>query len=177
MFILNYLSIYLGVSTSKTYPFYFGKIFKKLNIWVFTKHFNIAKYIDYLEKNSIRSLVWLGLLWSSNSRLFRSKVLVNVLNSVTTPVIFVLTLMMRSTEISIFTIQTPGNEILMPNTEKSLDLYCWCPPRKIYENKVTMNLIFFFSNSFTKFPSKPFWIQELLWEHVFTFWFVPAKIR
>lgn len=134
----------MGVSTSKTYLFYFGKIFKKLNLWVFTKYFNIAKYIDYLEKNSIRSLVWLKLFWSSNSRLFWFKVLVNVLNSVTIPVIFILTLMLRSTEISIFTIQTPGNEILMPNTEKSLDLYCWCSPGKIYENKVTMNLIFFF---------------------------------
>lgn len=120
MFILNYLSIYWGFPHLK-HPFYSGKFFKKLNIWVFTKYFNIAKYISYLEKNSIRSLVWSKLFWSSNSRLFWFKVLVNVLNSVTTPVIFVLTLMLRSTEISIFTIQTPGNGILMPNTEKSVD--------------------------------------------------------
>lgn len=153
---------------------YFVKIFKELYTWIFANSFNTVKYIERLEKKSIvllYDLVFSDLLISDYSDL-RS---LWMCWSLSLHLIFFTTLMMTNTWMNMFVMQVPGNGILMSNAEKSFALYCPCPPRKSYENKTTMSLIFF--KIICQISLKAFLNSVTFVKYLFTFWFVATKIR
>lgn len=130
---------------------YFGKMSKELTLVYLQKHFIVAKYIEYLEKNCIPSynLVFSGLLILDCSDL-RSLWMYWTLSQ---HVWYSFWPPCWAARRQIRLQSMPGNGIRRPNAENSLDLYCPCPPRKIDENMATMSLIIiFFHNHLPNFP-------------------------